>query len=106
MMDIEEFIIGRAFALPGGSTHPAKLAGCDNPGPPTRTIILAIRIRCELWCRPLRHEPKVLRGGQRIMLAADLQFRAQNTSPKSRDQRWSIERSLFGAGHSTGGVRK
>jgi len=29
MMDIAEFIIGRAFARLVGSTHPAKLAGCD-----------------------------------------------------------------------------
>src|SRR5437660_1519331 len=39
MMGIAEFIIGRAFARPVGSTRPTKLADCDNPHPPTRTIM-------------------------------------------------------------------
>src|ERR1700736_220256 len=55
-----------------GSTHPTKR-------PPTSTIILAIRISCELWCRPRRHEPKVLGGSRRFALAAAERFRAQNS---------------------------
>src|ERR1700738_5245418 len=55
-----------------GSTHPTKR-------PPISTIILAIRISCELWCRPRRHEPKVLGGSRRFALAAAERFRAQNS---------------------------
>jgi hypothetical protein len=35
-------------------------AGCDNHCPQIGTIILAIPAICELWCRSLGHEPKVL----------------------------------------------
>src|ERR1700692_2302597 len=95
-MGIAEFIIGRAFARPVGSSHPTeaeagdrgtRLAnphGCDNRGPPTRTIILAIRGFYELWCRSVRYEPKVLRGSRRFVTAATVRFRAQNTSPKQQ----------------------
>jgi len=40
MMGIAEFIIGRAFARPVGSTHPTKWpAGCGIRSPPIGIII-------------------------------------------------------------------
>jgi hypothetical protein len=55
--------------------------GCDNGGPPTGTIILAIPAICELWCSLPQVCAKGSKANPRFVLAADLRFRAQNTSP-------------------------
>jgi hypothetical protein len=69
MMGIAEFIIGRAFARdplaqPILQKRKQVIAGrvlkdCGNRGPPTRTIILAIRGFYELWCITTGIVPKV-----------------------------------------------
>ena len=50
--------------------------------PASGIIFLAPACLHELWCSLLGYEPKVLRRGRRFVLAADLRFRAQNTSPR------------------------
>ena len=50
------------------------------PTSKTGIIILDFPADPELWCSPLGHRPKVLRGGFRFVLAAGPRFCAQNTS--------------------------
>src|ERR1700704_3841419 len=67
--------------------------------PATRTIILAISGLYELWCISTCIEPKVLGRGLRFLLAADLRFRAQSTSPEKRGPT-TDRRRLPGRGRS------
>jgi hypothetical protein len=53
----------------------------------TRTIILAIRSLCELWCRVTEARAEGSKGFRWFMLAANWRFRAQNTSPETAEAR-------------------
>src|SRR5258708_9198182 len=58
------------------------LPDCDNPHPTNQNYNSChphpLRTMVQEW----RHEPKVLRGSRRFVLAAGWRFRAQNTPPE------------------------
>jgi hypothetical protein len=78
-----------------GSGH--KAAAAD---PKSRTIILAIRARPELWFRVTEAWAEGSKGFWWFMLAAGRRFRAQNTSPEKAVARTARERQItWLAGH-------
>src|SRR5260221_11763865 len=78
----------------------ARPPRCDNRSPPTGTIILASRSLGELWCSLPEHAAKVLRGCLRFMLAVELRFRAQNTSPFSKGSDGGARNASPDGGHT------